>query len=129
MTFTKPNGKRRVVVTGAGMVTALGRDWETARNNLKARKNFIRRMDWENIPQMNTRLACPYTDELPKYPRKKIRGMGRVALLSLVATQDALKMAGFEDFEGNVAEELHNGRTGIAYGSCMGSMESLSDLC
>ena len=129
MTFTKPNGKRRVVVTGAGMVTALGRDWETARNNLKARKNFIRRMDWENIPQMNTRLACPYTDELPKYPRKKIRGLGRVALLSLVATQDALKMGGFEDAEGNVAEELHNGRTGIAYGSCMGSMESLSDLC
>jgi 3-oxoacyl-[acyl-carrier-protein] synthase II len=35
MEFTKPNGKRRVVVTGGGMVSALGRDWETALKKLK----------------------------------------------------------------------------------------------
>lgn len=130
MEFTKPNGKRRVVVTGGGMVSALGRDWETAYTNLKACKNKIRYMpEWERYTKMNTRMACPYDEELPKLPRKKIRGMGRVALLSLVSTQDALKMAGLmKEDEDDVIDELKNGRTGIAYGTCMGSMEAIGDL-
>ena len=112
MEFTKPNGKRRVVVTGGGMVSALGRDWETAFKNLKECKNKIRYMpEWERFTKMNTRMACPYDEPLPSFPRKKIRGMGRVALLSLLSTQDALRMAGFltEDGE-DVIEELKNGK-------------------
>ncbi|MCQ2241378.1 beta-ketoacyl-ACP synthase [Treponema sp.] len=129
MTFTKPNGKRRVVVTGAGMLSALGRNWDEAYEKLKEKKNLIKHMqEWEHLDKMNTKLACPYTEELPKFPRKKIRGMGRVGLLSLVATDDALKMAGLLDAEGNAVEEIQNGRTGIAYGCCMGSMEALSDM-
>lgn len=130
MTFTKPNGKRRVAVTGAGMLTELGRTWSEALASLKTGKNKIQYMkSWDSFPRMNTRLACPYTGELPKFPRKKVRGMGRVALLSLVATDDALRMANLIDSQGNTSEELHSGRTGIAYGSCMGSMDALADLC
>ncbi len=129
MTFTKPNGKRRVVVTGAGMLSALGRTWEDACSRLKEKKNLIEYMtEWDKYDRMNTRLACPYREELPKFPRKKIRGMGRVALLSLVATDDALRMAGLVDDEGNPCPEIQNGRTGIAYGCCMGSMQALSDM-
>ena len=129
MTFTKPNGKRRVVVTGAGMLSALGRTWNDAASKLKERKNLVEYMtDWDQYDRMNTRLACPYKEELPKFPRKKIRGMGRVALLSLVATDDALRMAGLVDAEGNPDSEIQNGRTGIAYGCCMGSMQALSDM-
>ena len=107
MEFTKPNGKRRVVVTGGGMVSALGRDWETALKNLKECKNKVRYMpEWERFTKMNTRMACPYDEPLPSFPRKKIRGMGRVALLSLLSTQDALRMAGFltEDGEDGIEE-------------------------
>lgn len=129
MNFRKSNGKRRVVVTGAGMLTALGRTWEQAFENLKKKENFVKYMEeWEYFSKMATKLACPYEGELPKYPRKKVRGMGRVALLSLTATEDALRMAGLLDENGEVAEELNNGRTGIAYGSCMGSMNALSDM-
>ncbi|MBP3709292.1 MAG: beta-ketoacyl-ACP synthase [Treponema sp.] len=129
MDFIKPNGKRRVVITGGGMVTALGRDWQTARAKLKSGKNCIKYMsDWERYEKMNTRLACPYEDELPSFPRKKIRGMGRVALLSLLSTEDALKMAGFLKDDGDVIDELKSGRTGIAYGTCMGSMEAIMDI-
>lgn len=130
MEFTKPNGKRRVVVTGGGMVSALGREWDTAFKNLKSYKNKIRYMpEWERYTKMNTRLACPYDEPLPSFPRKKIRGMGRVAMLGLLATTDALKMAGCltEDGE-DVVEELKNGLTGIAYGTCMGSMDAIGDL-
>nr|WP_318710517.1 beta-ketoacyl-ACP synthase [uncultured Treponema sp.] len=129
MKFTKHNGKNRVVVTGAGMLSALGRTWDEAFVKLKKKKNLIKYMkEWEYLEKMGTKLACPYTEELPKFPRKKIRGMGRVGLLSLVATDDALRMAGLVYEEGNSIEELKNGRTGIAYGSCMGSMESMADL-
>ncbi len=130
MEFTKANGKRRVVITGGGMVSALGRDWETAYANLKQCKNKIRYMsEWERYTKMNTRLACPYDEPLPSFPRKKVRGMGRVALLGLLATNDALKDAGFltEDGE-DVIEELKSGNTGIAYGTCMGSMDAIGDL-
>lgn len=131
MNYTKSNGKRRVVVTGAGMLTALGHDWAEASEKLKSGKNCIKRMpDWDRYTRMNTRLACPYEGEIPHFPRKKIRGMGRVALLSLVATNDALKMAGFLNAEeDDVIEELKNGRTGISYGSCMGSMDAIVDMC
>lgn len=131
MNYTKSNGKRRVVVTGAGMLTALGRDWAEASEKLKSGKNCIKHMpDWDRYTRMNTRLACPYEGEIPHFPRKKIRGMGRVALLSLVATNDALKMAGFLNAEeDDVIEELKNGRTGISYGSCMGSMDAIVDMC
>ena len=130
MEFTKPNGKRRVVVTGGGMVSALGRDWETAYANLKTCKNKIRYMpEWERYTKMNTRLACPYDGEIPTFPRKKVRGMGRVALLGLLSTHDALAMAGLLAEDGDdVIEELKNGRTGIAYGTCMGSMDAIGDL-
>ena len=129
MNFTKANGKRRVVVTGGGMLTALGDTWDEAYKTLRSGKNCIRYMpDWDRFEKMNTRLACPYTGELPKYPRKKVRGMGRVALLSLTATEKALESAGLKNEDGSVLEELHNGRTGIAYGSCMGSMESMVDM-
>lgn len=129
MDFVKPNGKRRVVVTGAGMLSALGRTWDDAFARLKEKKNLVEYMQgWQDFKSMNTRLACPYADALPKFPRKKVRGMGRVALLSLVATDDALRMARLIDGEENISPDVQNGRTGIAYGSCMGSIQALSDM-
>jgi len=129
MNFKKANGKRRVVVTGGGMLTALGDSWNEALASLRSTKNCIRYMqDWDRFDKMNTRLACPYTKELPKYPRKKVRGMGRVALLSLTATEYALESAGLKNEDGSILDELHNGRTGIAYGSCMGSVDSMLDM-
>lgn len=127
--YVRHDGKRRVVITGGGMLSALGDDWTEAFARLQSGKNCIVYMhDWDVYPLMNTRLACPYIKELPSYPRKKIRGMGRVALLSLVATDRALKSAGLMKENGQVFEELCNGRTGIAYGSCMGSMDSMMSL-
>ena len=129
MDFVKPNGKRRVVITGAGMISGLGQSWEEAYEQLKSYKNCIKNMEeWHDIAGMNTQLACPAKGELPKYPRKLIRGMGRVALLSYHTSQIALKMAGLLKEDGDVIDELKNGRTGVAYGSSMGSFDSIQEL-
>jgi 3-oxoacyl-[acyl-carrier-protein] synthase II len=49
--------------------------------------------------------------------------MGRIALLALVATDNALKQAGLAD-----SPELRDGRCGIAYGSSMSSVEPVIDI-
>lgn len=123
--------KRRVVITGGGVCSSLGDNWEEILKTLKGLENCVVRMDdWDRFGAgMNTRLAAPYTKELRKYDRKKVRSMGRVSRLALQATDDALKMAGFIDADGNIAEEIHNGRCGISYGSCMGSMDAQMEFC
>jgi hypothetical protein len=62
---------------------------EDAFSALKSLKNRVVRMnEWDMYAQMNTRLASPILYDLPEYPRKKIRGAGRVALfLSLLQTR------------------------------------------
>jgi 3-oxoacyl-[acyl-carrier-protein] synthase II len=118
------SGMKRVVVTGGGVVSALGREWPEILAGLRAGKNRVRRMDeWDCYVKMNTRLAAPVEYALPEYPRKKIRGMGRVALLALVSAESALRDAGLE-----TSEELASGRCGVAYGSSMGSVNSLLDF-
>lgn len=119
--------KRRVVVTGGGILSALGNNWTTILSNLKAKKNFIHYVkEWdERYPLMNTRLASLIDFEIDrnKYSRKALRGMGRVSQMALVCTDAALEDAGLLG-----SEELSQGMTGIAYGSSIGSVDPLMDM-
>ena len=117
--------KKRVVITGGGIVSTLGSDWPDVLKKLKSCKNCVRTMsEWDVYERMNTRLAAPVDFVMPPFPRKKIRGMGRVSQLALVATDNALKLAGIPED----SELLKSGRCGIAYGSSMGSIDALLDF-
>ena len=112
---------KRVVVTGMAGISSLGSDWASVSAKLRARQSGIRYMpDWERFDGLNTRLGGPVTDfVVPEhYSRKKIRSMGRVALLGTVATERALKDAGLLD-----DPIIKDGRMGISYGASAGSME------
>lgn len=116
---------RRVVVTGGSCISSLGQEVDECFDSLKSLKNKIVRMDeWDVYTQMNTRLAGPITYPLPEYPRKKIRGCGRVAVMALASADKAIKVAGLADDQ----ELLKSGRVGVAYGSCMGSIDALVDF-
>jgi 3-oxoacyl-[acyl-carrier-protein] synthase II len=117
--------KKRVVITGGSIVSALGSEWPDILAKLKAGKNLVRYMnEWDKYARMNTRLAAPVDFTMPDYPRKKTRGLGRVAKLALVSADKALANAGIDQDD----PELKNGRCGIAYGSSMGSVDSIMDF-
>lgn len=114
--------KRRVVVTGGSVVSSLGFSDEEVWDSLKGLRNKITVIDsWKEIDGLRTHLASPVSKDLPVYPRKDVRGMGRVALLALTVTEAALEKAGLKG-----DSSLKNGRVGVAYGSSAGSVPALA---
>ncbi len=117
---------RRVVVTGMGVLTSLGDNWQDFSAALKAGVSGIKHMpDWETYKDLNTHLAGPIEDfTVPAhYPRKKIRSMGRVSLLATRATEVALQDAGLLD-----DPILQSGAVGVSYGSSTGSTDATRDF-
>ncbi|MEI7614068.1 MAG: beta-ketoacyl-ACP synthase [Betaproteobacteria bacterium] len=112
---------KRVVVTGMAGITSLGDGWEQIEQNIRAGRNGVRRMsEWDYCDALNTRLGAPVDGfQTPEhFPRKMIRSMGRVSLLSARASEMALLDAGLlED------PTIRDGRMGIAYGSSSGSID------
>ncbi len=118
---------KRVVITGMSGITSLGNSWEAIRDKMSSQKSGITIMeDWKNLNGLHTHLGGPITDfKLPEhYTRKQTRAMGRVAKLSVCATEAALNDAKLLDQK----EYLANGKVGIAYGSCSGTPSALADL-
>jgi len=117
---------RRVVVTGMAGFSPIGSDWRTIEHNLRIGKTGIRNMaEWEKYGELNTRLGAPILDfDRPAhYSRKKIRSMGRVAMMSTRATELALEQAGLLD-----DPSIRDGRMGVSCGSSIGSTEAVADF-
>ena len=77
---------RRVVVTGAGGISALGNDWNSIERGLRARRNAVRYMpEWDRYTDLNTRLAAPCDGFEPpeEWTRKQLRSLGRVSQLAV----------------------------------------------
>ncbi|MCK9563816.1 MAG: beta-ketoacyl-ACP synthase [Bacteroidales bacterium] len=117
---------RRVVVTGMAGFSPVGSDWASIEHHLRNGITGIRTMaEWDRYPDLNTRLGAPVTDfALPAhYTRKRVRSMGRVALMSTRATELALADAGLL---GNPL--IEDGRMGVSYGSSTGSPDAVADF-
>jgi 3-oxoacyl-[acyl-carrier-protein] synthase II len=100
-------------------LSPLGSDWASVRAGLLAGRSGVQVMrEWDAYDGLDTRLGAPVPDFAlpPHYPRKKVRSMGRVALLATRATELALADAGLTG-----SPVLTDGTTGIAYGSTSGS--------
>tara|TARA_R110002072_G_scaffold302958_1_gene490364 strand:- start:3258 stop:4478 length:1221 start_codon:yes stop_codon:yes gene_type:complete len=116
---------KRVVITGMGCITALGQDWAQVQLRLQQGRNAIRYMpEWEQYEGLFTKLGGPVDFDKPAhYSRKATRTMGRVALMSVRATELALDAAGLQD-----DPLLASGRMGISYGSSTGSTAATADF-
>ncbi len=120
-----PTNTERVVITGAGHLTALGCDWDGFSHALQNNCSAVREMPaWRSVEGLQCHLGAPLQFDMPKhYSRKDLRSMGRVARLGVYATELALIDAGLL---GNAI--LQSGRMGVAYGSATGSPDALLEF-
>jgi 3-oxoacyl-[acyl-carrier-protein] synthase II len=117
------NERRRVVVTGMGMVTALGNDVPATWAGLVAGRSGIRTIASFDPSRLDSRIAGEAIgfDASGVLDRKELRRTDRYAQLGLVATAEALRQAGLPDrFEGGLAE-----RTGVILGTGLGGVGTL----
>lgn len=117
---------KRVVVTGMSAITALGQEWETVQAQLGKGVSAIERYSqWDQYQDLRSHLAAPIKifDKPEWYTRKLTRSMGRVSLLAVRATEQALQDAGLLD-----DPSIKDGRMGVSYGSSSGSPAALEDF-
>ena len=116
---------QRVVITGAGMITALGNTWKTIKKNLENNVSAVKCMDdWKEYKHLHSYLAAPVDFTEPSYfNRKNTRSMGKVSKLAVASTMEAL-------IDSKLYEHsfLQNGELGVAYGSSIGSPPSIADF-
>ncbi|HCK31283.1 MAG TPA: beta-ketoacyl-ACP synthase [Acinetobacter ursingii] len=117
---------KRVVVTGMAGITSLGETADAIFEQFAQAKSGIRYMpDWEKYTDLRTKLGGPVESfTVPKHFNRKVtRGMGRVALMSVVCAETALTDAGLLN-----DPILKSGDAGVAFGSSAGSVDAVREF-
>jgi 3-oxoacyl-[acyl-carrier-protein] synthase II len=115
--------RRRVVVTGMGAVTALGRDVASSWDGLVAGRSGVRTIESFDPSRLTSRIAAEVRDFDASHilDRKDLRRTDRYIQFGLVAAREALDQAGLPPrFEGELAE-----RTGVILGTGLGGVGTL----
>ena len=114
--------QRRIVVTGVGMMTALGVGRDVTWESLLAGANGIAPVTLCEVSDLESRIAGEVTgfEPLDFIDRKEARRMDRFVQLSIAATQEALDHSGLD--VSSAADEI-----GAMIGSGMGGLSWLED--
>lgn len=112
----------RVVITGMGCVTPLGRGVPAVLAGFEARHSAVRKMEgWEQYKGLRSLVgALAELKDEKLIPRQQRRSMGRMSLFAAQAAQDALADAGLE------GAAAATGRMGCIIGSTTGSAISIN---
>jgi 3-oxoacyl-[acyl-carrier-protein] synthase II len=110
--------KRRVVVTGMGMLTSLGHDVETTWRNIVAGKSGVSLIDHFDASDLSARICSRVKDfDITKYmPEKEARRTDYFIHFGMAAAIQAMEDAGLQVPE----EEAY--RAGVAIGSGIGGL-------
>jgi 3-oxoacyl-[acyl-carrier-protein] synthase II len=117
--------RRRVVITGMGLITALGNDVESSWAGLLEGRSGIRRIEAFDPSRVDSQVAGEVRDfdASNVLDRKELRRTDRYIAFGLVAAREAMDQAGLPArLEGEEAE-----RTGVILGTGLGGVGTLVD--
>ncbi len=107
---------KRVVITGAGIVSRIGNDLATVETSLREGRSGIKAMPKFTELGMRSQVAgIPEIDVEARIDRKQLRFMGDAAAYAQIALEDAIAQAGLPP------EMVSHPRTGLIMGSGGGS--------
>src|SRR5213592_3559683 len=115
---------RRVVITGMGLVTPLGKELEVFWSNLKNGVSGIRRIDSFDTSDYDCQIGGQVRDFEPRHyftNPKDVRRTDRFAQLSMAAAKMAIADSGID-----VAQENPD-RFGVLVSSGIGGLKTLED--
>ena len=118
-------GRRRVVVTGVGLVTPLGTSVPVVWDNILAGKSGIRPLVGENTEFLRSRICgnVPDFDVTPYLSHKDARKTDRFVHYGVAAAAQAIADAQLE------VHPEQAGRMGVAVGSGIGGIETIARNC
>ncbi len=113
---------KRAVITGMGVVSALGDGLPGLVDGLRQNTSAVREMpEWTAYTGLRSLVGAPLTLKNEKsIPRRNRRSMGRISILAVQAAEQALADAGLD------RALLGSGRIGCVIGSTMGGAEALT---
>ncbi len=111
--------QRRVVVTGLGLISAVGNTTEEIWQNLLAGKSGVTRITHFDTSQHACQIAAEVKDFDPLnfIEKKEVKKMGRFIHFALAASEEAMKMSGLY-----VTDEIAD-RVGVHIGSGIGGFD------
>ena len=108
--------KRRVVITGAGIVSCIGNDLATVEQSLREGRSGIRAYaPFAELGLRSQVAGVPDIDVESRIDRKQLRFMGDAAAYAQISLEDAIKQSGL------TPEQVSHPRTGLIMGSGGGS--------
>lgn len=113
--------KKRIVVTGMGVVSCLGQDVDEFYNNLLEGKSGISTITGFNCEDLPTRIAGEIKEFDPEgyLDKKQARRVDRCMSYAMVGGKKALEMAELDE---NALSKLNKEHCGVLIGSGMGGM-------
>ncbi|MFZ5989099.1 MAG: beta-ketoacyl-ACP synthase II [Bacillota bacterium] len=115
--------KRRVVITGTGVISSLGFGTEKFWNSIKNGKSGISRIERVDVSDMPTKVGAEIKDFDPNefIEKKEVKRMDRFSQYAVAAAQMAIESAKLD------IEKVNKERMGVIIGSGIGGIETLEN--
>ena len=114
---------RRVVITGLGIISPVGKTPVEFFSNLMAGHSGIKRLQTDFIEQLSIRVGAPVEgfDPSAHFSKIQLSGIERFSQFALVAAEQAVQDAQLS------LSEAEYPRAGICFGSCLGGANTLEE--
>src|SRR5436190_9714998 len=111
--------RRRVVITGLGPITCIGKGVEGFWKGILAEKSGITNIEKLDVSQFGVRVAGQINDCEPEefFPPHRLKRLDRYAQFSVVSAKLALDDAGIE-----YSHDKPNDRIGVSFGTALGGV-------